>query len=171
MSTAAESGRLGRSSPAVLQAVPQGVLHLNPWALGAGLAAGALAVHASLWGLQAPLGRGVPAGALLLAVGLSWVLWASWALRRVGTPLQFAEPPVVFVDEGPFRLGRHPMYLGMATLLLALGLLLGVPTLAAAALAFVAVVNQVHIPHEEAQLRRRFGGWYSDYAANVRRWF
>jgi protein-S-isoprenylcysteine O-methyltransferase Ste14 len=31
-------------------------------------------------------------------------------------------------------------------------------------------VAAVHVPHEEAALRRAFGGWYSDYAARVRRW-
>jgi protein-S-isoprenylcysteine O-methyltransferase Ste14 len=29
---------------------------------------------------------------------------------------------------------------------------------------------RVEIPAEEARLRRHFGGWYSDYAAQVRRW-
>jgi protein-S-isoprenylcysteine O-methyltransferase Ste14 len=38
------------------------------------------------------------------------------------------------------------------------------------AVAFAAIVRRVHIPFEEAQLRRAFGGWYSDYAATVRRW-
>jgi protein-S-isoprenylcysteine O-methyltransferase Ste14 len=136
----------------------------EPGRLALGLTAAALAGHASVWGLQAPLGRQVEWGALLLAAGLAWAFWAAWALRAKGRP-------AVFVDEGPFRLGRHPMYLGMATALLGLSLLLGVPLLAAAALAFAAVVHHVHIPQEEAQLRRHFGGWYSDYASSVRRWF
>ncbi len=131
----------------------------SPTALAAGLAATALALHSSLWGLQAPLGRSVVAGVLLLAAGLGWLLWAAWALR-----------PAVFTDEGPFRLGRNPMYLGMVTALLGLSLLLGVPLLAAAAGALATVLHRVHIPQEESQLRRSFGGWYSDYAASVRRW-
>jgi protein-S-isoprenylcysteine O-methyltransferase Ste14 len=28
----------------------------------------------------------------------------------------------------------------------------------------------VRIPAEEARLKQHFGGWYSDYAAQVRRW-
>jgi protein-S-isoprenylcysteine O-methyltransferase Ste14 len=55
-------------------------------------------------------------------------------------------------------------------MMLGLGLAVGVPLMAIAALNFVAIVSSVHIPHEEANMRRAFGGWYSDYAASVRRW-
>jgi len=51
-----------------------------------------------------------------------------------------------------------------------LAIALGVPTLLFAAAAFVFVVGRNHIPFEEQRLQRRFGGWYSDYAAQVRRW-
>jgi protein-S-isoprenylcysteine O-methyltransferase Ste14 len=44
----------------------------------------------------------------------------------------------------------------------------GAPAAGAAA-ALAVVVQRVHIPHEEAQLQHAFGGWYSDYAARVRR--
>ena len=33
-----------------------------------------------------------------------------------------------------------------------------------------AINVRVLTPAEEARLRQRFGGWYSDYAAQVRRW-
>ena len=59
---------------------------------------------------------------------------------------------------------------GMAVMMLGLGLAVGVPFMAIAAANFVVIVAAVHIPHEEAQLQRAFGGWYSDYAAGVRRW-
>jgi protein-S-isoprenylcysteine O-methyltransferase Ste14 len=62
------------------------------------------------------------------------------------------------------------MYLGMVVMMLGLGLASGVPFMAIAALSFVVIVTAVHIPHEEAQMQRTFGGWYSDYAASVRRW-
>ena len=57
------------------------------------------------------------------------------------------------------------MYLGMVAMMLGMGLATGVPFMAIAALNFVVIVATVHIPHEEAQMRRAFGGWYSDYAA------
>jgi protein-S-isoprenylcysteine O-methyltransferase Ste14 len=96
-------------------------------------------------------------------------LWAAAWLRRAGAPIRPGGPPRVLVDEGPYRLGRHPMYLGTALLLLGLALGLGVPLLGAAAALFAGVVATVHVPHEEAHLVARFGGWYRDYAAAVRR--
>jgi ABC-type uncharacterized transport system substrate-binding protein len=39
-----------------------------------------------------------------------------------------------------------------------------------APLAVFATVNWVHIPFEEAKMRRQFGAAYDDYVARVRRW-
>lgn len=130
----------------------------------------ALAVHVAVWGLTAPYGRLIWAGLAVEAVGLAWMLWAWWRFRITGTPITPTARPTRFVDDGPFRFGRNPMYLGMTVSMLGLALKLGAPTLVAAAAAFVAIVQHVHIPHEESQLRAAFGGWYSDYAASVRRW-
>ena len=38
------------------------------------------------------------------------------------------------------------------------------------ALALFATANWVHIPFEEAKMRRQFGAAYDDYVARVRRW-
>lgn len=130
----------------------------------------ALAVHAAIWGVAAPFGRSVAAGATLLALGLGWMIWAWARFRTAGTPIPPTARPRRLVDDGPFAVGRNPMYLGIVVAMLGLAVLLGVPTLAAAALAFALVVQRVHIPFEEARLREAFGGWYSDYAAAVRRW-
>ncbi|HSB21933.1 MAG TPA: isoprenylcysteine carboxylmethyltransferase family protein, partial [Burkholderiaceae bacterium] len=121
-------------------------------------------------GLSAPLGRSPIGGALLMACGFAWMAWAWLLFRRAATPVRPTAQPAMLVDDGPYRFGRNPMYLGMTLMLIGMGVASGVPFIAIAALAFVAVVSTVHIPHEEAQLQRAFGGWYSDYAASVRRW-
>ena len=105
-----------------------------------------------------------------MLAGIGWAMWAAWQLRRAGAPVRPGAAAGVLVEEGPFRFGRNPMYLGMTVSMLGLALKLGAPTLVAAAAAFAAIVHLVHIPHEESQLRAAFGGWYSDYAASVRRW-
>ena len=96
--------------------------------------------------------------------------WASATLRAAAAPLAADAKPTVLVDEGPYRFGRNPIYLGMLVMMLGVGVAAGVPLMAIAAANFVAIVASVHIPHEEANLKRAFGGWYSDYAASVRRW-
>ena len=93
-------------------------------------------------------------GLALAAAGLAWSAWAAWALVRAPEPLTAAGPARVLVEHGPYAFGRHPMYLGGAVALLAF-----------------AVVDRWLVPAEEARLRRQYGGWYSDYAADVPRWF
>lgn len=158
----------------------------EPWPLAAALPRALrvkpplwlLLLGGTAWGLHllafgaaaAPLGRAPVAGSLLAAAGLGWMLWAAWLFRQAGTTLRPTGQPAVLVEEGPYRLGRNPMYLGMAAVLVGAALALGVPLLLGAAAAFVAVVQRVHIPYEEARLQRHFGGWWRDYAGQVRRW-
>lgn len=134
------------------------------------LAGPAMTGHYALWGTAAPWGRAAVTGALLAAAGWVWVLWAVALFRNAGTPLRPTATPLLLIEEGPYRVGRHPMYLGLTALMLGAALGLGAPLLALSALLFAVAVNAVHIPHEEAQLARRFGGWWRDYASGTRRW-
>lgn len=143
---------------------------VRPPRVAQGLVLAALLLHAGLWGTEAPLGRLPAAGAAVAAAGIGWLLWAWWCFRRAGTPILPTAEPQVLVDEGPYRYGRNPMYLGLAAAIGGAALALGSPLLGLAAALFVAIVARVHVPLEEAALKRRFGGWYSDYAADVRRW-
>ena len=145
-------------------------LHLRPPRIAQALALLALMLHVTVWGFAAPLGSAPLGGGALLTAGLGWMLWAARMFRQASTTIRPTAAPSILVDEGPYRYGRNPMYLGMTVALLGLGLALGAPFMAAAAIAFAAIVHRVHIPFEEAQLRRAFGGWYRDYAATVRRW-
>lgn len=140
-------------------------------ALAIGLAAAALAAHALLWGAQAPWGRAPEAGVVGVAAGLAWAGWAWRVLQRAAAVPGLASYDRVFVDDGPYAYGRHPMYLGLALAMLGAGLAAGAPSMLAAAATFVAVVGRVHVPREEAALRRAHGAWYSDYAGDVPRWF
>jgi protein-S-isoprenylcysteine O-methyltransferase Ste14 len=158
-----------RAAAGGLPAAPRW-LRFRPPVLAAALTAAALLLHAVSRGLDAPFGTAPAGGAALMLAGLAWAAWAALQFRRSGTPVRPGAAAGVLVDEGPFRLGRNPMYLGMTALMLGLALALGSVSVALAAIAFVAVMNRVHIPHEEARLRQAFGGWYSDYTATVRRW-
>jgi protein-S-isoprenylcysteine O-methyltransferase Ste14 len=138
--------------------------------LAAGLTALAVAGHLALWGVEAPWGRAELAGAVLLVAGLAWIGWAAATLRAAGTPIGSGDSARVLVEEGPYRLGRHPIYLGTAVAMTGAALVLGMPLLGLAAFAFAALVATLLVPSEEAALRRHFGGWYGDYAGDVRRW-
>jgi len=153
-----------------LSALRARALAWRPPRIALALAGAALASHHALWGSTAPWGRAAVAGLLLASAGTVWLLWA-WALfRAAGTPIRPTDTPLQLIEEGPYRWGRNPMHLGITALLLGAALGLGVPLLAVSALLFAGVVNAVHIPHEEAQMAKRFGGWYRDYASGTRRW-
>lgn len=159
------------AEPWPLAASQPRALRLKPplWGLLLGGAAGGLHLLA-FGGTAVAVSHAPVAGSLLAAAGLGWMMWAAWLFRQAGTTLRPTGQPLVLVEEGPYRLGRNPMYLGMAALLAGTALALGAPLVLAAAAAFVAVVHRVHIPYEEARLQRHFGGWWRDYAGQVRRW-
>ena len=59
------------------------------------------------------------AGAILMVVGSSLMLWAMFALQYYGKGLPMnAYPPPVFVTQGPYRLFRHPIYWGFGLLMI-----------------------------------------------------
>jgi protein-S-isoprenylcysteine O-methyltransferase Ste14 len=149
---------------------PSRWLRLRPPTVARALTMVAMTLHALAFGIGAPFGRSIVGGALLMLSGFAWMAWAWWCFREARTPLPPTARPTMLIDHGPYRFGRNPMYLGMVAMMLGMGLATGVPFMAIAALNFAVIVATVHVPHEEAQMRRAFGGWYSDYAATVRRW-
>jgi protein-S-isoprenylcysteine O-methyltransferase Ste14 len=152
------------------RAAPSRWQRVRPPVLAFALTLAALALHALVLRGPVPWAQSTPLGLALAAAGFGWMAWAWSALRRAGTPLPSLAPPTVLVDEGPYRFGRNPIYLGMVVMMLGIGVAAGAPLMLVAAANFVAIVSSVHIVHEEANLKRAFGGWYSDYAASVRRW-
>jgi len=109
-------------------------------------------------------------GIALAASASAWSAWAAWTLASAGNALRPGASPRRFVDEGPFALSRNPISLGGVLLTLGLGLTIGLPIFGLAAALSLALAARLHIRREEAELRRAFGGWYSDYAVRVRRW-
>jgi protein-S-isoprenylcysteine O-methyltransferase Ste14 len=156
--------------PARAAVEPSRWLRLRPPGIARALTMLAFSLHAIVFGIGAPLGRSIAGGVLVMLAGFAWMAWAWWCFRRAATPLPPTARPATLVDHGPYRFGRNPMYLGMVVMMLGLGLATGVPFMVIAALNFVVIVTAVHVPHEEAQMQHAFGGWYSDYAASVRRW-
>lgn len=74
------------------------------------------------------------------------------------------------VTSGPFAVTRNPMYVGMAGVLVAHAVLRGSWSALVPAAAFVAVMDRVQIPPEEAAMSALFRGDYESYRAQVPRW-
>ena len=109
-------------------------------------------------------------GLLPLAFG-GWItVWADQIFKRVETTVKPHLDPTALVAEGPFRISRHPMYLGMTLILFGVALLLGSVTAFIPAVAFCLVMQLVYIPMEEAAMLAVFGEDYRQYRSRVRCW-
>jgi hypothetical protein len=58
---------------------------------------------------------------VLLFVG--WNGWSLWLFGRHGTGLLPGQAPQAMIEQGPYRLSRNPLYLGLLALYLGLALL------------------------------------------------
>jgi protein-S-isoprenylcysteine O-methyltransferase Ste14 len=140
-----------------------------PIAIGAPFLVGWLATLR--WGDPVMLGGWrVPLGCALVAFFVGWNGWALVLFGRHETGLLPGEATKEMIEEGPYRLSRNPLYVGLLTLYLGLGLL--TPTLWGLVLfpAAVLLVLWGAIRPEERFLHVRFGAQYDDYARRVRRW-
>src|SRR3954463_12659090 len=140
-----------------------------PVAIGAPLVAGWLATLR--WGDPVDLGGWrIPVGWTLVLLFAGWNGWSLWLFRRHGTGLLPGQPTLRMIDEGPYRLSRNPLYVGLLALYVASALL--APTFWGLVLfpAAVLLVLWGAIRPEERFLRQRFGAPYDDYARRGRRW-
>ena len=107
----------------------------------------------------------------LVAIGFAIAFWAISLFRLEGTELNpTSETNKSLVMRGPYRFTRNPMYLGLVVLTLGVAFGVGsLPMFAVPVLLFT-TANWVHIPFEEAKMRRQFGTAFGAYASQVRRW-
>jgi protein-S-isoprenylcysteine O-methyltransferase Ste14 len=140
-----------------------------PVAVGGPLLLGWVAT--SLWGDPIEFGAWrVPLGWALMLFFVVWNGWSLWLFGRHETGLLPGQATRAMIEEGPYRLSRNPLYVGLLALYLGLALLtstfwgLVLFPLAALLLLWGA------IRPEERFLHGRFGDEYDAYARRVRRW-
>jgi protein-S-isoprenylcysteine O-methyltransferase Ste14 len=109
-------------------------------------------------------------GAVPVLFGIWMNIWADSLFKREGTTVKPDESPSKLVTGGPFRISRHPMYLGMASILLGEAVILGSVVAFAFPILFVYVIEARFIPAEEASLEKAFGSSFREYRKSARRW-
>ena len=133
-----------------------------------------LFAEAISWLLGWPKMPGFPRPPLGIAmVTLPWILpvWTIIMFRREGTEVSPISPANrKLITVGPYRFTRNPMYLGLVIVTLGIAVWVGAWPMFLAPIAVFATANWVHIPFEEAKMRRQFGATYDDYVGRVRRW-
>ncbi len=140
-----------------------------PVAIGGPLVAGWLATL--LWGDPVDLGGWrVLLGWALVVLFVGWNGWSLWLFQRHETGLLPGQATHAMIEEGPYRLSRNPLYVGLLALYVAAALL--APTIWGLVLfpAAVLLVRWGAIRPEERFLHERFGAQYDDYTRRVRRW-
>jgi protein-S-isoprenylcysteine O-methyltransferase Ste14 len=140
-----------------------------PVAVGAPLLVGWCATLR--WGDPVDLGGWrVPLGWVLVVFFAGWNGWSLWLFARHETGLLPGQATHTFIQEGPYRLSRNPLYVGMLALYLGLALL--APTFWGLVLSPAAALLLLWgaIRPEERFLRERFGDPYDAYTRRVRRW-
>ena len=133
-----------------------------------GLAAGLAPVLTRLRAGRLPPASG-PVGAGMMVAGLAL---RAWSMRTLGAyysrTLRTTSDQRV-VEHGPYRVIRHPGYLGSVMVWTGFALASGS---AAAALGVAALMGNAYgrrIVSEEAMLTDRFGGAYADYSQRTKR--
>lgn len=136
-------------------------------------------VVAVLLGLAFGLNRAFPHLEILPATSVGWV-WlisglafsasAAREFLRLKTTTLPTGTPTRLVILGPYLWTRNPMYLGLFTALLGLAFYMGTLPFWLVPPAFIAIMNRLHIAHEEARLTEIFGDEYTRYQQRVGRW-
>lgn len=109
-------------------------------------------------------------GVVPMVVGVCLVLWVNVKFRRAGTPIKPFEVSTALVVDGPFRVTRNPIYLGMVLFLFGVAMLLGSVTPILVVPLFALVIDRRFVRMEEAMLAKAFGPSYDAYKDRVRRW-
>ena len=135
----------------------------------AGLAAGGLVEL-----IRSTTGPPWPVSITIAVVGgLAWLLLDGSAMarfRRAGTPVIPFQPSTALVVDGPYRISRNPIYLGMAALYVGLAFILGLMWALLFLPLVLLAVDRLVIAREEPYLERKFGQDYVEYKSRVRRW-
>jgi protein-S-isoprenylcysteine O-methyltransferase Ste14 len=110
-------------------------------------------------------------GVALVVIGFLIAFSAAMLFRRKGTEINpTSETNKLLLIEGPYRFTRNPMYLGLTIVTLGIAFWVGALPMFAVPLLVFLTANFVHIPFEEAKMRRQFGAGFDGYTARVRRW-
>jgi protein-S-isoprenylcysteine O-methyltransferase Ste14 len=113
----------------------------------------------------------LPLGVALAGFGALVAVWGRYTFHVEGTEVMpTSETNKKLVQHGPFAFTRNPMYLGLVIFSLGIAFCVGSLPMFAVPIALFGTAHWVHIPFEEAKMRRQFPGDFDIYAKHVRRW-
>jgi protein-S-isoprenylcysteine O-methyltransferase Ste14 len=100
-----------------------------------------------------------------------WItLWTDRIFKKRGTTVKPHLEPSTLVTDGPYRISRHPMYLGMTLILLGIAVYCGSVTAFVAPVLFALIIQLKFIPMEERTMECVFGDDFRAYKRRTRAW-
>jgi protein-S-isoprenylcysteine O-methyltransferase Ste14 len=109
-------------------------------------------------------------GWALLDGGAVFLLWTVWLMFWRKTTLNPYGKPQRLLTEGPFRISRNPLYIGILVMYLGISLIWGSVWALLLSPMLVVLLQLGIIRHEEQLLLKHFGTDYEQYCKKVRRW-
>ena len=109
-------------------------------------------------------------GIVLILFGGYINLWTDALLKKGETTVKPHLKPSNLIISGPFKFSRHPMYLGMLSILLGAAVIAGSLVSFIFPLIYIVLMEVLFIPMEERNLVEAFGKNYMEYREKVRRW-
>jgi protein-S-isoprenylcysteine O-methyltransferase Ste14 len=109
-------------------------------------------------------------GLIPLLFGIVLNLAADQALKRSNTTVKPFQDSNALVENGVYRISRHPMYLGFLLILIGVSLLLGSISPYIIVFLFLVFIEIVFIRTEERMLQDSFPEAWAKYKSKVRRW-
>ena len=138
------------------------------WFAGFCAAAWLLAGYMPLTVAFGPLWWGL--GVLLALAGGGLIVWSALWFRRKRTTIEPHHVPSALITEGPYRLSRNPIYLGLLAMLTGYVLWLGMLSPVLLPVLFQQVLTRRFIEPEEERLIAAFGLEAKRYIQVTRRW-
>ncbi|MCH6588570.1 MAG: isoprenylcysteine carboxylmethyltransferase family protein [Proteobacteria bacterium] len=109
-------------------------------------------------------------GGALFALGFALALASIRRFKAAGTSFHTHKPATAILTDGPYRISRNPIYIGLTAAYAGIGVAVDAPWVWVLLLPTLVVMHYGVIAREERYLERKFGREYLDYKARVRRW-
>lgn len=109
-------------------------------------------------------------GTLIAVAGFALILWSALWFWRKKTTIEPHHTPGTLIVEGPYRIGRNPIYLGMVLILTGQVIWFGALSTVVLPPLLLLILTARFAKPEEAALIAAFGNEARTYLTATRRW-